>query len=87
MFDSKDPRYNLPAQRLKESCHDAVMFLNSTLSVPIWDAGADSPVGVLNLDSKDNVDKTRFEDNAVYILASACARTLVAHCRPGGVTA
>jgi GAF domain-containing protein len=86
IYDSADPRYGLPADRLNKSQTSIVgNSIRSWLGVPIL--YNDSVVGVLNLDSEQNIDRTKFADESVYRLAAACARDIGALCFQDGVKA
>lgn len=84
-FDSEDKTLSLPAESLKPIQHRAVLHLKSVLSIPILDKETSKVVGILNLDSVENVEKTHFNDGAVHRLALGMRDTLVAHCFPNGV--
>lgn len=85
IYDSKDEKLSLPAGRLTESQRCATAHLNSTLSVPIWDKELDKVVGVLNLDSEQNIEGSFFNNAEMIRLAAACAQHLAAHCFSDGV--
>jgi len=85
-FDSANPQLALPAKRLSTRQLEVVGAIGSTLSIPIMSPDG-ATLGVLNLDSKQNVSDTLFSETAVYTLAEACARELVAQCFPDGVAA
>jgi len=77
-YDSKQKELKIPDGSLSESQKIAVADINSTLSVPLWNDG--KIVGVLNLDSKRNVDETFLNHPEVYTLAIRCAQDLAPHC-------
>ena len=85
-FDSANPQLALPAKRLSPRQLEVVGAIGSTLSLPIMSPEG-SALGVLNLDSKQNVSDTLFSERGVYTLAEACARELAAQCFPDGVAA
>ncbi|MGH3088944.1 MAG: GAF domain-containing protein, partial [Rubrobacteraceae bacterium] len=86
MYDSKDPKYRNSMGRLETTQAEVVNnSINSWLSVPI--RYNDAVVGVLNLDSGQNLDRTRFADRDVYLLAEAYARDLTTLCPQDGVKA
>jgi len=87
IFDSKDEKLSLPADRLSESQRRVTAHLKSTLSVPIWDIDKNTVVGVLNLDSEQNIEASLFNDGDIIRLAAGCAQHLVAFCFPSGVAA
>ncbi len=84
-YDSKNPRYRnamgtLNALQKKVVDEEGIA---SWLSVPIrYD---DTVVGILNSDSRRNLDATRFSDPDVYNLAEAYARDLAPLCPKDGV--
>jgi hypothetical protein len=74
VFDSATPELRLPARSLPKDKAAIVRSIKCTLSVPI--CLDDWVVGVLNLDSKQNIRDTLFLDNDVIVLAGACANAL-----------
>jgi hypothetical protein len=85
IYDSKNAKLSLPAGRLTESQRRATSHLNSTLIWPIWDKDQNKVVGVLNLDSEQNIEKSFFLHDTIIDSTAACAQHLVAHCFPDGV--
>jgi len=85
-YDSSDPQLSLPAKRLSPQQLQVVGTIGSTLSLPIMSSEG-AVLGIMNLDSKQNVSDTLFSQTAVYTLAEACARELAAQCFSDGVAA
>lgn len=85
IYDSATPNYQLPADGLSEDKANALDSIKSWLGVPI--RYNDTVVGVLNLDSEQNIDQTRFTDRSIYTLAVACARDIATLCYQDGVKA
>lgn len=83
IYDSIEPDLQLPAKRLAEAKKDVVKNIKSTVSIPIW--LEDKVVGVLNLDSKQNVKDTLFVDAEVLSLAVACSRIISGQCHEDGI--
>lgn len=73
IFDSNDSRFSAPAKRLDKKQRTIVGDIHSVLSVPICLASDSKVVGILSLDSKFNVDNTRFANEQVVgkLIASA----------------
>jgi len=61
-FDSKDSRFSAPQETLREGAKEITDGVASVLSIPIWSRRQDKVIGVLNVDSQDNIDKTHFDD-------------------------
>jgi hypothetical protein len=74
IFDSETPEYQLRIKNIKKGKLPSIQSIKCSLSVPIVLDG--SVVGVLNLDSKSNLDDTLFLDYDVLVLIGACATTL-----------
>lgn len=70
---------------MNEKQRDIVGNIKSALSIPIIYKG--DVVGVMNLDSKDNISDTLFLDTTVYNLANACTNALRAEFYKDGVAA
>ena len=83
VYDSRNPALKLPAKRVKTQHTLSVRGIRSTLSIPIW--LEDTIVGVLNLDSKQNVRDTDFTDGDICALAVGCAGILSGQCHLDGV--
>jgi hypothetical protein len=85
LYDSIEPDLQTPANRLTKAKKDkdVVKNIKSTLSVPIW--LEDKVVGVLNLDSKQNVKDTLFIDDQVVALAMAWSEAFSGQCHEDGV--
>jgi hypothetical protein len=66
-FDSQLREYNPPAARLsnRQKAVPEIMSINSVLSVPLKERGSPRILGVLNFDSKLNVDRTCFINEQV----------------------
>ena len=62
IFDSKDGRFGSPGETLRQGSTDIAKGVASVLSIPLWDRKRDRVIGVLNIDSKYNIDKTHFDD-------------------------
>jgi hypothetical protein len=82
VFDPNKPELN-QLQSVNPKKIGAINSIKCTLSIPIWMEGA--VVGVLNLDSKQNMRDTLFLDNDVIILAQAFAETLSGQFHEDGV--
>ena len=83
IFDSDREDLSMPITRLTKNQGDIVKYIKSTLSVPIW---FDNKItGVLNLDSKQNVNETLFINDEVITLAGGCANNLGSICFLEGI--
>lgn len=85
IYDSQTPELKLSSQRLNQQQVGVVNNIKSALSVPIWYNG--NVVGVLSMDSKQNVNETLFTHEDIYTLALACANSVGAQCFEDGVQA
>jgi hypothetical protein len=83
IYDSENPEFQMPGQLLNNKQHTIVKGIKSTLSVPIW--YNDNVIGVLNLDSKQNITDTLFDQDSIYTLVSACAKVVSDLCFNDGV--
>jgi len=83
--DSAKADFRIPENRLTRKQISVMKGINSTLSIPIW--YNNSVIGVLNLDSKQTVADTLFDNDNVYTLASACAKVISGLCFDDGVEA
>lgn len=83
VFDTKTPALNLPAKNIHKNKLSAIKSIKCTLSIPISQDG--SVVGILNLDSKQNIKDTQFLDNEVLVLAHACAEAISGQFHEDGV--
>ncbi len=83
LFDSIHPDLKLPAGRLNKKQKAICASIKSTLSIPIVYEG--KVVGVLNLDSKENISDTLFSREKVYNTARACADALRAEFYNDGI--
>lgn len=83
IFDSKDPRFTAPARRLRGAA-PVIRSVKSVLSVPIW--RDQKVIGVLNLDSVQNISQTCFNQRKVVYLAVAAAQALAPHLPKYGVS-
>ena len=83
IYDSRKKGLKLPAKRLNKSKTPIVQNIHSTLSIPIWLEG--SVVGVLNLDSKQNIKDTLLTDADVISLSTACSQIISGQCHEDGV--
>lgn len=83
IYDSRKKELTLPAKRLNKSKTPIVHHIHSTLSIPIWLEG--SVVGVLNLDSKQNIKDTLLTDAEVISLSTACSQIISGQCHENGV--
>lgn len=83
IFDSADERYRLPLDRLDKKHREVkeITEIKSVLSLQIKKRGGDDIIGVLNFDSKLNIDKTRFDERTVIKLGMVKARQIV-YCLP-----
>lgn len=83
IFDSKDQTYRIPQDRLDKKQKDVPIItdINSVLSVQIKKRASDLIIGVLNFDSKLNIDRTRFNEPSIITEGLTIARKLV-YCLP-----
>jgi len=82
-YDSIRPELKLPANRIPKKNRLAVQDINSIISVPI--RNDNEIVGVLNIDSKSNIDDTLFTNDKIYQLIYAYCSALGGHCFENGV--
>lgn len=61
-YDSENPKYSTPYESLSTKQKSVISDVHSVLSIPIWHRRQDRVIGVLNIDSKFNIDKTHFDD-------------------------
>lgn len=77
IYDSVNPEYKAPGERLKHHHIKVVGDIKSVLSIPIWDRQSKKVIGILNLDSSvSNIDKTYFNDRVVLEKIAARAQHL-----------
>lgn len=74
IYDSQTPDFQAPEKRLTPKQRQVVGYIKSVLSVPIWSKKQKKVIGVLNLDSKWNVDRTYFHQENVIQRLEAWAR-------------
>lgn len=84
-YDSVRPDLASPIHRLSLKQSPLVKTIKSVISFPLWHNG--KVVGVLGLDSKENIDQTKFDNDQVLDLFKASARLLSTHCPLEGVRA
>lgn len=85
IYDSKDASLNGAAGTRSPKQREITDTLNSVYAVPLLSAS--TVVGILNLDSQSNIDKTAFNHAFVTALASNYAGALVPFCFEEGVEA
>jgi len=76
IYDSNTAGYTGPERSLTKQQIDCVGHLKSVLSVPIRHKESKKIVGILNLDSTHNVDKTFFDNQLVVNAITARANRL-----------
>lgn len=77
IYDSVNPEYKAPGERLKPHHTKVVGDIKSVLSIPIWDRQSKKVIGILNLDSNvSNIDKTYFNDRDILEIIAARAHHL-----------
>lgn len=88
IFDSENADYRQPKDRLneKQTAIARVLQIRSVLSLPIWDIRKNRIIGVLNLDSDYNMDRTYFDKENVVERGLEEAQ-FVAYVLPGRVVA
>ncbi len=74
IYDSENHDFKAPEKRLTPTSIQVVGYIKSVLSVPIWSKAHKKVIGVLNLDSTWNIDRTHFHQEQVI-------RPLVARAR------
>ncbi|MCG8554025.1 MAG: hypothetical protein MJD61_01870 [Proteobacteria bacterium] len=87
IFDSEDEAYQAPAGRLTDRQKAVVGQVRSVLSVPIWSDPPREVIGILNLDSRFNIDRTLFHHQDIAKVLEASARSLGKVITPNGVAA
>lgn len=85
IYDSARPDLATPIHRLNLTQRPVVKSIKSVISFPIWHNG--KVVGVLGLDSKENVEETRFDNVEILDLFNASTAILATHCPFEGVKA
>jgi hypothetical protein len=65
IYDSENEDFKAAEKRLMPAQRQVVGSLKSVLSIPIWSKERKKIIGVLNFDSKWNVDRTFFNDQDV----------------------
>lgn len=83
VYDAENPELTSPARGLTGAQLEVVGGLGSVLSVPLLYEG--NFVGVLNLDSREYVEGTKFNRPQVITLASEAATIIAGHFDPNGV--
>jgi len=77
IYDSVNPEYKAPEERLKPHHTNVVGDIKSVLSIPIWDRQSKKVIGILNLDSNvSNIDKTYFNKEEILLKMEARAHYL-----------
>lgn len=77
IYDSVNPEYKAPEERLKPHHTNVVGDIKSVLSIPIWDRQSKKVIGILNLDSNvSNIDKTYFNKEEILLKMEARAHHL-----------
>jgi len=79
IFDSKNEIFNVFSKRLsqKQQSVKKIKERNSVLSIQIKAKNKSNIIGVLNLDSKLNIDKTHFEEHEIIERAVVEVRKLI----------
>lgn len=85
IYDSVRPDLATPVHRLNLKQRPVVKSIQSVISFPIWHNG--KVVGVLGLDSKENVEQTRFDNEEVLEIFTSSTSKLATHCPFEGVKA
>lgn len=75
-YDSVNPNYHRPKHRLSAKQLRIVGSIRSVLSVPIWKRDCNKVVGVFNLDSSYNVDRTLFDREEIVRAVASGASVL-----------
>jgi hypothetical protein len=84
-YDSVEQPLRYPGRGLTKHQREVLGHLNSVLAIPILQEG--KFVGLLVLDSKENVARTKFNKSEVYTLASQAAKVISGQFDPTGVAA
>jgi hypothetical protein len=85
IYDSHDPVYTAAETRLTFKQRQVVGDLKSVLSIPIWTKAQKKVIGILNLDSGWNTDRTFLNHQDVVQRLEARARTFSTVLFPDGV--
>lgn len=64
-YDSENPSLKAPEKRLTQKQRNIVGYIKSVISLPIWSKEKDKLVGMLNLDSTWNIDRTSFDHEEI----------------------
>lgn len=84
LFDSVNPKYSGPIQSIGKDEMEIVSYLKSVIAVPIISTGG-KVIGVLVMDSTDNLEITNFHEQWLIKLAQAYANTIEPMCFFDGV--
>jgi putative methionine-R-sulfoxide reductase with GAF domain len=74
----------MPINRLTKKQKAIVGSIKSALCIPI--RSSDKIIGVLCMDSKENIPRTLFTNEDVYTFADACAKVISGNCFENGVS-
>jgi hypothetical protein len=85
LYDSKEPAFAAPPHRLTANQRQVVEPIKSVISFPVWYDG--KVVGVVGLDSKENVTETKFNEYLIYHEIGEYAKALAPYCPRDGVRA
>lgn len=85
IYDSNTQGLKSPEGSLTTEQKEVVGDIKSVLSVPVWSKAHKKVVGVLNLDSKWNIDRTFFDRTEVVQLLEAQARLFSMMLFPDGI--
>ena len=74
IYDSRHPDYKNPGCTLPKDAPRILKRVKSIVSVPILDEHTCEFLGVLSIDSRQNIDKTRFNEENILMEFEAAAK-------------
>ncbi len=85
LFDSQESSMQRPGNSLTETHSSVIGHINSVASIPITDV-KNEVIGILNIDSTHNMDKTKFHnEDAIYLFKAGAELISPMLCKNGVV--